>query len=96
MQPRIWRRRQKKPESSSPLPGAGSLESRREGFLEQVKAKYPGLTVVADKYADGQATTGPDSIYLITLKKQPGDRVSVQYVRDGKKATTSVTLSARP
>jgi ribose transport system substrate-binding protein len=40
------------------LPGAGSLESRREGFLEEVKAKYPDLTVVADKYADGQATTG--------------------------------------
>ena len=39
-------------------PGAGSLEQRREGFLDQVKTKYPGLKVVADKYADGQATTG--------------------------------------
>ncbi|CAK7258534.1 ABC transporter substrate-binding protein [Shinella yambaruensis] len=40
------------------LPGVGSLDQRREGFLDQVKTKYPGLTVVADKYADGQATTG--------------------------------------
>ena len=40
------------------LPGAGSLEQRREGFLDQVKTKYPGLKVIADKYADGQATTG--------------------------------------
>jgi ribose transport system substrate-binding protein len=40
------------------LPGAGSLEQRREGFKEQLKAKYPGLELIADKYADGQATTG--------------------------------------
>jgi ribose transport system substrate-binding protein len=40
------------------LPGAGSLEQRREGFLDQVKTKYPDLKVIADKYADGQAATG--------------------------------------
>jgi len=40
------------------LPGVGSLDQRREGFLDEVKTKYPGLEVVADKYADGQATTG--------------------------------------
>ncbi|THV22322.1 ABC transporter substrate-binding protein [Peteryoungia ipomoeae] len=40
------------------LPGVGSLDQRREGFLDQIKTKYPGLTVVADRYADGQATTG--------------------------------------
>jgi len=39
------------------LPGVGSLDQRREGFLAQVKSKYPGLKVIADKYADGQATT---------------------------------------
>ena len=40
------------------LPGAGSLEARKKGFKEELAAKYPGLTVVADKYADGQAATG--------------------------------------
>jgi ribose transport system substrate-binding protein len=40
------------------LPGVGSLDQRRDGFLDQVATKYPGLKVVADKYADGQATTG--------------------------------------
>lgn len=40
------------------LPGVGSLDQRREGFLDQLKTKYPDLEVVADKYADGQATTG--------------------------------------
>ena len=39
-------------------PGSGSLEQRRQGFTEELKAKYPGLELVADKYADGQATTG--------------------------------------
>ncbi|MGO7954830.1 ABC transporter substrate-binding protein, partial [Rhizobium ruizarguesonis] len=27
------------------IPGVGSLEQRREGFLDQVKTKYPGLKV---------------------------------------------------
>jgi ribose transport system substrate-binding protein len=40
------------------LPGVGSLDQRHEGFVEVITAKYPGLKVVADKYADGQATTG--------------------------------------
>jgi ribose transport system substrate-binding protein len=40
------------------LPGAGSLEQRAQGFKEELKAKYPGLQLIADKYADGQATTG--------------------------------------
>jgi ribose transport system substrate-binding protein len=39
------------------LPGVGSLEGRRKGFIEEL-AKYPGLKLVADKYADGMATTG--------------------------------------
>lgn len=40
------------------VPNAGSLEERRKGFTEQLAAKYPGLKLVADKYADGQAATG--------------------------------------
>lgn len=39
------------------VPNAGSLEERKQGFIEQL-AKYPGITLVADKYADGQAATG--------------------------------------
>ena len=39
-------------------PNAGSLEERKKGFVEQLAAKYPGLKLVADKYADGQAATG--------------------------------------
>jgi len=38
------------------LPGVGSLDQRAKGFKEAL-AKYPGLKLVADKVADGQATT---------------------------------------
>ena len=40
------------------LPGVGSLDRRDKGFKEQIAAKYPGLKLVADKVADGQAKTG--------------------------------------
>ena len=40
------------------LPGVGSLDQRAKGFKEELAAKYPGLKLVADKFADGQATTG--------------------------------------
>ena len=39
------------------LPGVGSLDQRAQGFKEELAAKYPGLKLVADKVADGQATT---------------------------------------
>ncbi|MFI4996538.1 MAG: substrate-binding domain-containing protein, partial [Hyphomicrobiales bacterium] len=39
------------------LPGVGSLDQRAKGFKEELAAKYPGLKLVADKVADGQATT---------------------------------------
>ena len=40
------------------LPGVGSLDQRAKGFKEEIEAKYPGLKLVADKVADGMATTG--------------------------------------
>ena len=42
------------------LPGVGSLDQRAKGFKEELAAKYPGLKLVADKVADGQATTGAE------------------------------------
>ncbi len=40
------------------LPGVGSLDQRAAGFQEVIAAKYPGLHLVANKVADGQAPTG--------------------------------------
>ncbi len=39
------------------IAGQDSGDRRVKGFIDQVKAKYPGLNVVANKVADGQATT---------------------------------------
>jgi ribose transport system substrate-binding protein len=39
------------------MAGIGSAEQRAKGFKEQLAAKYPGLKLVADKVADGMATT---------------------------------------
>ena len=40
------------------IPGVGSFDQRAKGFKEEIAAKYPGLKLVADKVADGMATTG--------------------------------------
>ena len=39
------------------IAGQDSGDRRVKGFIDQVKAKYPGLNIVANKVADGQATT---------------------------------------
>jgi ribose transport system substrate-binding protein len=40
------------------LPGVASLDQRAKGFKEQLAAKYGALSIVAEKVADGQASTG--------------------------------------
>jgi ribose transport system substrate-binding protein len=40
------------------LPGVVSLDQRAKGFKEQLAAKYGALSIVAEKVADGQASTG--------------------------------------
>lgn len=39
------------------IAGQDSGNERDQGFIDEVKAKYPGLKIVANKVADGQATT---------------------------------------
>jgi ribose transport system substrate-binding protein len=39
------------------IAGQDSGDRRVKGFIDRVKSKYPGLHVVANKVADGQATT---------------------------------------
>ncbi len=40
------------------LAGVGSLQARDKGFKDQLAAKYPGLKLIVEKVADGQAVTG--------------------------------------
>ena len=45
---------------------------------------------------DGQSVTSTDELVSIGITKKPGDKVKVGYTRDGKSATTTVTLAAQP
>jgi len=45
---------------------------------------------------DGQSATNSDVLILVTRTKQPGDTISVGYVRAGAKRSTTVTLGAQP
>lgn len=70
-------------------------------FVQAVSAGGPAATAglqVGDviTHVDGQATTDPDSIVILTLTKKVGDRVGVDYVRVGKTASTTVTVAEQP
>ncbi|MGH3262613.1 MAG: S1C family serine protease, partial [Trebonia sp.] len=45
---------------------------------------------------NGNPATGNVQLQEVTLAKRPGDTVTVDYVRDGKAATATVTLAAQP
>jgi putative serine protease PepD len=45
---------------------------------------------------DGQPATSNVQLQELTLTKNPGDKVSLDYVRDGRSASTTVTLAAQP
>ncbi len=45
---------------------------------------------------DGQAVETSDDVAGIVAAKQPGDKVTITYLRDGKRHTTEVTLGNRP
>ncbi len=45
---------------------------------------------------DGQAAVAPDSLVLATLTKKDGDKLSIDYLRDGKPESTTLTLAQQP
>jgi putative serine protease PepD len=45
---------------------------------------------------DGQPATSNVQLQELTLTKSPGDKVTVDYTRDGHSATTTVTLGTQP
>lgn len=45
---------------------------------------------------DDEAVESPEGLLAILRKHEPGDKITVTYVRDGKKDTTTVTLADRP
>ena len=45
---------------------------------------------------NGKSVVSTDELVSLTLNQKPGDKVKVQYVRDGKTHTTTVTLGTQP
>jgi putative serine protease PepD len=45
---------------------------------------------------NGQSVVSTDELVSLTLSQKPGDKVKVEYVRDGKSHTTTVTLGTQP
>ncbi|HTX13410.1 MAG TPA: trypsin-like peptidase domain-containing protein [Solirubrobacteraceae bacterium] len=45
---------------------------------------------------DGSPATSTDQLMALTLTKRPGDTVELKYERDGREATATITLGARP
>ena len=61
------------------LPGVASLDQRAKGFKEQLAAKYGALSIVAEKVADGQASTGRNIMTeIIAAKSRAARRVRLE------------------
>jgi S1-C subfamily serine protease len=44
----------------------------------------------------GETIASPDDLTSAVAAKQPGDKVSITYVRNGSTKTTDVTIGTRP
>jgi putative serine protease PepD len=89
--------------STEPLPPSVADQSGLPGglFVQAVDPHGPAAAAglrtgdVITK-VDGQETTAPDSLLLHTLRRAPGDRIRIDYVRDGQKRSTTATLATAP
>lgn len=45
---------------------------------------------------DGEPADSADSLAQAVLTKQPGDKITIEYIRDGKQLKTTVTLAEQP
>jgi putative serine protease PepD len=48
------------------------------------------------RQVEGKPALSTDQLMTLTLTKRPGDRVAIKYERDGREATATITLGARP
>ena len=86
-----------------PIPPAAAAQAGLpEGlFVQAVATGGPAATAglqagdVVTKI-NGEAATRNIQLQELTLTKKPGDTVPIDYTRDGKSATTTVTLGAQP
>jgi putative serine protease PepD len=62
----------------------------RNGPAEQAGLR-PGDVIVA---IDGQSVSTPDELVVLLRTRQPGDEVTLRYVRDGVEAEVTLTLGS--
>jgi putative serine protease PepD len=86
-----------------PIPEATAKEAGISGglFVAGVVAGGPAAKAGLSQgdvitKVDGNPATTNVQLQELTLTKSPGDKVTVDYVRDGKAASTTVTLGAQP
>jgi putative serine protease PepD len=66
-------------------------------YISEVDPGGPGAAAglrVGDviTHVDGEAVAHPISLFATVVTKKPGDKVSIEYVRNGETATTTLTL----
>jgi putative serine protease PepD len=88
---------------TTPIPPAAAEQAGLpEGlYIQAVTAGGPAATAglrVGDVITkiDGEPATSNIKLQELTLTKKPGDTVPIDYSRDGKSATATVTLAAQP
>jgi putative serine protease PepD len=86
-----------------PIPPAAAAQAGLpEGlYIQAVTSGGPAATAglrAGDVITEinGEPATSNIQLQELTLTKKPGDTVSIGYSRDGKSATTTVTLGAQP
>ena len=47
-------------------------------------------------HLNGDVTVDPSGLFVQTVGMRAGDKVSIQYERDGKEHSTTLTLAAQP
>lgn len=89
--------------STVPIPASAAHQFGVDAglFVQDVSANGPaskaGLqTGDVITHINHKKTSGPDDLVIATLRMNPGDKVSIDYVRDGRSMTTTLTLEAQP
>jgi len=89
--------------STVPIPASAAHQFGVDAglYVQDVSANGPaakaGLhTGDVITHINGKKISGPDDLVIATLRMNPGDKVSIDYVRNGKSMTTTLTLEAQP
>jgi len=102
----VWRLDAVPPGSTASLSAA---DSARPSFVPDQAGVYVASVVPGSPAAqaglkegdvitaiDGKPATTTDDLAAVTLTRNPGDTVTVEYIRDGRPEKTKVTLGVQP